>query len=167
MVVGVGLLLFKAQALSGVLHHRALVLVILGLGVVSSVLRTRLVGVAVTVGPLLAFALDPGSTAVGIAVGVGAFGLLLAMFFAVGTVLMGRENHASITRGPAQRPADLARHPLLTPEADVSSLSRRLILDLRRPRPCHRDGLAEADCLPDGRAGLHRGIAGRADCGVE
>jgi len=92
VVVGVAVALLKAQALSGLLHHRVWVIVILGLGLLSSVVRTRPVGVALTAGPLLAFALAPASTALGIAVGVGAFGLLLAMFFAVGTVLMARQD---------------------------------------------------------------------------
>ena len=87
------MVLFKAEALSGLLHHRGWVIAILGLGLVSSVLRMRPVGVALTVGPLLAFALAPGSTALGIAVGVVAFGLLLALFFAVGAVLMARQDH--------------------------------------------------------------------------
>jgi hypothetical protein len=102
MVVGVGLVLLKAEALPALLHHRVWPIVILGLGLVSSVLRTRLVGVALTAGPLLAFALDPGSTAFGIAVGVGAFGLLLAMFFAVGTVLMARQGHDRSRAGDAE-----------------------------------------------------------------
>ena len=50
-----------ATSSHGLLHHRAWVIVILGLGLVSSVLRTRPVGVALTTGPLLAFALAPGS----------------------------------------------------------------------------------------------------------
>jgi hypothetical protein len=66
---------------------------------VSSALRMRPVGVALTAGPLLAFVLAPGSTALGIAIGVGAFGLLLALFFAVGTVLMARQGHARLDRG--------------------------------------------------------------------
>jgi hypothetical protein len=104
MVVGVVLVGLKAEALSGLLHHRGWVIAILGLGLVSSVLRARLVGIAMTVGPLLAFALDPGSTALGIAVGVGAFGVLLAVFFAVGTLLMARQAHGqSRAEGRAQQ----------------------------------------------------------------
>jgi hypothetical protein len=50
------------------------------------VLRTRPIGVALTAGPLLACALGPSSTALGIAIGVAACVLLLALFFAFGTV---------------------------------------------------------------------------------
>ena len=96
------MVLLKAQALSGLLHHRAWVIAILGLGLVSSVLRTRPVGVALTAGPLLALALDPRSTALGVAVGVAAVGVLLAMFFAVGTVLMLRQDHGRARAGTAE-----------------------------------------------------------------
>ena len=92
-MVGVGLVLLKAEALPELLRHRGWVIAILGLGLVSSVLRMRPVAVALTAGPLLAFALAPGSTALGIAVGVGAFGLLLALFFVIGAVLMARQDH--------------------------------------------------------------------------
>lgn len=106
-VVGLGLVLLKTEALAGLLHHRGLVIAILGLGLVSSVLGTRPVGVTLTAGPLLAFALAPSSTALGIAFGVGAFGLLLAIFFAIGTVLMAREGHRSSPFVRLQRPRDI------------------------------------------------------------
>ncbi len=92
MVVGVGLVLLKAQALSGLVHHPIWVIVALAVGLVSSVLRARPIGVALTAGPLLAFALSPSSTALGIVVGVGAFVVLLALFFAIATVLMARQD---------------------------------------------------------------------------
>jgi hypothetical protein len=101
MVVGVGLALLKTEVLSGLLHHEIWVIVMLALGLVFSVLRTLPIGVALTAGPLLAFALGPSSTALGIAVGVGAFVLLVGLFFAVGTVLRARQDHS---RSRASKP---------------------------------------------------------------
>jgi hypothetical protein len=87
----VALALFKVDALAAVFHHRAEVIVVLGLGFVVSLLRGRPVAMAVTAAPLLALTLAPGSTLLGIAVGLGAFVLLLALFFAIGTVLRARQ----------------------------------------------------------------------------
>jgi hypothetical protein len=92
LIVGVVLALVKADGLAAVLHHRAEVVAILGLGLALSVLRRRPVGIAVTTAPLLAFILAPRSTALGIALGLGVFVLLLALFTAIGTVLHARQN---------------------------------------------------------------------------
>jgi uncharacterized membrane protein (DUF485 family) len=93
LIVGVGLALFKADGFAAVLPHRAAVIAILGLGLVFSVLRGRPAVIAMTAGPLLAFTLAPRSTALGIAVGIGAFGLLLTLFMAIATVLQARQDH--------------------------------------------------------------------------
>jgi hypothetical protein len=92
LIVVVVLALVKANALVAVLHHRAEVLAILGLGLALSVLRQRPVGIAVTAAPLLAFVLAPRSTALGIALGLGVFVLLLAIFTTIGTVLHARQD---------------------------------------------------------------------------
>ena len=88
---GVGLAILKAHAFMGLLHHRPGVIALLGLGLAFSVLRLQPVTFAVTAGPLLAFVLAPGSTALGIALGFGAFVLLLVLFMAIGTVLRARQ----------------------------------------------------------------------------
>jgi hypothetical protein len=90
--VGVGLAVVKADGLAAVLHHRVEVIALLGLGLVLSVLRPRPVGIALTAGPLLAFTFGPRSTVLDIAVGFGAFVLLLALFIAIGTVLAARQD---------------------------------------------------------------------------
>ncbi len=92
LIVGVGVALVKGDALAAVVHHRIELTVLLGLGLAFSVLRTRPVAIAATAGPLLAFTLAPRSTALGIALGFGAFLLLLALFTAIGTVLRARQD---------------------------------------------------------------------------
>ncbi len=69
-----------------------------GLGLAFSVLRPRPVGIAMTAAPLLAFTLAPRSTALGIALGLGAFMLLLALFIAIGTVLHARQDQDRVRR---------------------------------------------------------------------
>ncbi len=93
LIVGVGLALGKADALTALLDHRPEVIAFLGLGLALSVLRPRPIGIAATAAPLLAFTLAPASTALGIALGVGGFVLLLALFIAIGTVLHARQDH--------------------------------------------------------------------------
>jgi len=93
MIVGVGLALVKANAAADLVHHRTGLIVALAAALAVSVLRTRPVGIALSGAPLLAFALAPGSTALGIALGFGAFVLLLALFVAIGTVLQARQAH--------------------------------------------------------------------------
>jgi uncharacterized membrane protein (DUF485 family) len=91
IVVGLVAALLKARGLAELLHHRAELIGILGLLVVVSVLRARPILIAVFAAPLVAFALAPSSTALGIAIGVGAFVLLTAAFVAIGTLLQARQ----------------------------------------------------------------------------
>ena len=83
----------KVDALAAVLHHRAEVIVLLAVGLVFSMLRPRPVWIAVTAATLLAFTLAPGSTALGIAFGLGVFMLLLSLFLLIGIVLHARQQH--------------------------------------------------------------------------
>lgn len=73
------------------MHHRVELMVVLGVGLLVSVLRPRPVVFAVCAAPLLALALDPRSTAVGIAIGCAAFVLLLGTFVGIGAVLQARQ----------------------------------------------------------------------------
>lgn len=108
LIVGVGFGLVKTNAISELLHHRVDTIALLGLGLALSVLRTRPVGSAVTAASLLAFTLAPRSTALGIALGVGAFVLLLATFVAIGTVLRARQDQDRVdaSGGGADRVSD-------------------------------------------------------------
>jgi hypothetical protein len=90
-IVGVVMALGKADALRVLLHGRVALMALFGLWLVLSVLRPRPVGIAVTVAGLLAFVIAPGSVLVGIGLGLGAFVLLMALFFAVATVLQARQ----------------------------------------------------------------------------
>lgn len=92
LIVGVGFTLVKTDALAEVLHHRVGVIVLLGLGLAFSALRTSSVGIAVAAAPLIAFTLAPRSTALAIALGFGTFVLLLALFIAIGTMLHARQD---------------------------------------------------------------------------
>ncbi len=102
--MGVGLALVKANVLTEVVHHRIEVIALLGLGLAFSVLRPRPVGIALTAAALIAFTLAPHSTDLGIALGFGAFVLLLAVFIAIGTVLHARQDQ---DRATAARPKSL------------------------------------------------------------
>jgi hypothetical protein len=93
LVVGIALALLKANGLAAVLDHRAAAIVLLGLALVYSVFRPRPVWIALSAGPLLAFALAPPSTAAGIELGIGTSALLLSLFFAIATVLQARQEH--------------------------------------------------------------------------
>jgi hypothetical protein len=102
LIVGIGLALGKTEGLRELLHHQGELIALLGLGLAFSVLRPRPVGIALTAAPLLAFALAPRSTVLGIALGLGGFVLLLALFFAVASVLHARQEQgrAAGHRGP-------------------------------------------------------------------
>jgi uncharacterized membrane protein (DUF485 family) len=91
IVVGLVAALLKARGLAELLHHRAELIGLLGLLVVVSVLRARPILIAVFAAPLLALALAPSSTALGIAIGVGTFLLLTAAFVGIGTLLQARQ----------------------------------------------------------------------------
>ena len=107
LIVGVGLALVKANALTEALHYRVAVIVLLGLGLAFSVLRPKPIGIAVTAAPLLAFTLAPRSTVSGVALGFGAFVLLLALFIALGTALHARQGHdRAVASGARSRVSD-------------------------------------------------------------
>lgn len=92
LIVGVGVALVKADVLVAVLQHRTEVIAVLGLGLAFSVLRPQPVGIAVSAAAMLAFTLAPSSTLLGIALGLGAFVLLLALFIAIGSLLHARQD---------------------------------------------------------------------------
>jgi hypothetical protein len=88
----------KGDALASAVHHRASWLVLLSLLSFVSLLRARLLAAALFGGLLLAFAIDPHSVLVGIAVGVGAFFVLIVLFAAIGTALNMRDALRSAAR---------------------------------------------------------------------
>jgi hypothetical protein len=91
VIAGLALALVKADGLAVALGHRSTLFVFLGLALVGALLRPRPVIVAVTVAPLLALVLEPHSLLAGVALGVGAFVLLMVLFVGIATVLHARQ----------------------------------------------------------------------------
>lgn len=75
----------------GWLHHRGPLIAVLAVGLGVSVLRTRPVAIAVFGAGVLAFVVALHPLLGGVALGVGAFGSLIALFFTVSTVLHARQ----------------------------------------------------------------------------
>lgn len=83
------------------LYHRGALITLFGVGLAVSLLRPRPVGIAVCGAGLLAFILAPSATAVGIALGFGAFVARLALFVLIGTVLQARQDRDRAPRSSA------------------------------------------------------------------
>jgi hypothetical protein len=92
----------KGAALASALHHRTSWLVLLSLLAFVSLMRARPLALALFGGALLAFAIDPHSVLVGLAVGVAACFVLIVLFAALGTALNTRDEVRSRarSRGP-------------------------------------------------------------------
>jgi hypothetical protein len=80
----------KAEAYASAAHHGALIPVF-AIGLAASVLRTKPLGIAAFGAGLLAVALALHPIALGVGFGLGAFVLLIALFFAISTVLHARQ----------------------------------------------------------------------------
>ena len=87
LVGGLALATLKAQAFTGLLHHRVEVIALLGLWLAVCVLRPRPVRFAGAAGALVAFALGHRVTGLSVEVGFATFLVLLSVFLAIGTVL--------------------------------------------------------------------------------
>jgi hypothetical protein len=77
----------KGAVIANVFHHRSGAIVVLAVLAAVSLLRGRPLWLAMFGGPLLAVALHPHPLLLGIAVGVGAFFVLIVLFAALGTAL--------------------------------------------------------------------------------
>jgi hypothetical protein len=99
VVVGVGAL--KADAYASLLHHRASLIAALAAALVVSVIRLRPkpLLVAALAAALLASSLAPHPALLGVALGFGAFAVLVALFFTISTVLHARQQRAARSRG--------------------------------------------------------------------
>jgi hypothetical protein len=80
----------KLEAWRHLIRNAVGLWLVFGLGVFTSILRTRPVGLAVSVAGLTALIVGP-SLPVAIGLGVGLFLALLVLFAVVGTVLMARQ----------------------------------------------------------------------------
>jgi hypothetical protein len=92
---GILLAALKSEALFKVIFHHGELLAVLAVLLVTSVLRARPFGIAATTSLLLAFVLGAHSLGLGLALGFGGFALLMALFFAISTVLLARQNRAA------------------------------------------------------------------------
>jgi hypothetical protein len=87
LIGGLVLIAVKSEAYGKLLFHRAELIGVLAVAVGVSLLRARPVGLAVSAAVLLALVLGAHSLGLGVGLGFGAFALLMALFFAVSTVL--------------------------------------------------------------------------------
>jgi hypothetical protein len=88
----------KGVVIANLFHHRSGWIALLGVLATVSLLRGRPLRLAISAAPLLAVALHPHPLLLGIAVGVGAFFVLIVLFAALGTALNMRDAHASAAR---------------------------------------------------------------------
>jgi hypothetical protein len=84
----------KVEAYASLLHDRGALISVLAVGLVASALRSKPLAMAAFAAGILAFALAPHPALVGVALGFGAFALLIALFFTISTVLHARQQHA-------------------------------------------------------------------------
>jgi hypothetical protein len=87
----------KVQAYASLLHHRGGMIAALAIGLALSMLRSKLVAIAGFAAGILAFALALHPSLIGVGFGVGAFVLLVTVFFAISTVLHARQRR--VVRG--------------------------------------------------------------------
>jgi hypothetical protein len=71
---------------------------VLAVGLALSFLRSRFVALAAFAAGIVAFAVALHPVLEGVALGVGAFALLIALFFTISTVLHARQGHAGRAR---------------------------------------------------------------------
>jgi len=103
LVLGLLFIVFKAHVLADLLVHRAELIVLLGFGLILSVVRPSPRLFAAGAAGLLALVLDPRSTALSVGLAVGSFALLLSVFIAIGTVLQRRQDDGPGRSAPRAR----------------------------------------------------------------
>jgi hypothetical protein len=84
----------KSEGLARTVIHRGGLITVVAIFLVTSVLRVRPVGTAVATALLLALVLGAHSLGLGLGLGFGGFALLMALFFAISTVLLARQRHS-------------------------------------------------------------------------
>jgi hypothetical protein len=85
----------KSEVLVRLILHRGELIALLAVVLMLSLLRGRPVGIAVGTSLLLAFVVGAHSLGLGLALGFGGFALLMALFFAISTVLLARQNRTA------------------------------------------------------------------------
>jgi hypothetical protein len=86
----------KADAYASLIHHRAALIAALAAALVASVIRLRPkpILIAALTAALAASAVALHPAVLGVAVGFGAFAVLVALFFTISTVLHARQRRA-------------------------------------------------------------------------
>jgi hypothetical protein len=92
VVIAVGAV--KAEAYASAVQHRGALISLFAIGLAASLLRTKPLAIAVFTAGLLAAALALHPIVLGVGFGLGTFVLLIALFFAISTVLHARQRHA-------------------------------------------------------------------------
>ncbi len=93
LIVLIGAGAVKADAYASLVHHHGQLIAALGVGLFAAVLRTKPIAIAAFAAGILGFALALHPVLAGVALGVGAFVVLVALFFAISTVLHARQRH--------------------------------------------------------------------------
>jgi hypothetical protein len=91
LIVAIAVGAVKVEAYASLLHDRTGVIFVLAVGLLVAFLRAKPVAIAVFAAGILGFALALHPLLAGVALGVGAFVLLIALFFAISTVLHARQ----------------------------------------------------------------------------
>jgi hypothetical protein len=90
-VIAVGAV--KVEAYASLLHDRAGMISVLAVGLLVALVRTKPLEIAACAAGILGFALAFHPVLAGVSVGVGAFVILIALFFTISTVLHARQRH--------------------------------------------------------------------------
>jgi hypothetical protein len=88
----------KADAYASLIHHPGGIIAVLAVGLGVAVLRPKPVAIAAFAAGILAFAIAPHPAMLGVALGVGAFVVLMVLFFAISTALHARQRHVGRAR---------------------------------------------------------------------
>jgi hypothetical protein len=91
IIGGLFLAALKSETVLRLVLHRGALFAALAVFLTTSLLRGRLVGVAVAASVLVALILGAHSFGLGVGLGFGGFALLMALFFAISTVLLARQ----------------------------------------------------------------------------
>lgn len=92
LIGGLVLAAVKSEAVLRLVLHRGSLIGVLAVLLISSLLRARPVGIAFASALLVALVLGAHSLGLGLTLGFGGFALLMALFFAISTVLLARQN---------------------------------------------------------------------------
>jgi hypothetical protein len=95
VIGGFLLAVLKSHVLLRLLLHRHALIGVVAAALAGSLLRTRPVATAVATALLAALVLGAHSIGLGLALGFGGFALLMALFFAVSTILHARQRRRS------------------------------------------------------------------------